>query len=80
MEETVYIQLVDKIMSRYPALDSFRVEAEISPLSQEEAQRCLDWLNSPSPISTNIPSVIQRLFFSTNLVSLLRSNLGYGSF
>jgi hypothetical protein len=80
MEETIHHQLANKITSSYTALDYSMVVAEVSTLSQEEAQLSLDWLSSPAPRSTSIPSFIQRIFFSNNLLSLLRSNLGYGSF
>lgn len=80
MEETVYVQLINKMMSRWNGLDYSIVAAEVISLSEEEAQLSLDWLNNSLTEDNNTPSYIQKYLHSFSMASLLRSNLGYGSF
>ena len=80
MEETIYVQLTDKITSRWSDLDYSIVAAEVVLLSEEEAQISLDWLNNPLSEYNHAPFYIRKYLHSFSIVSLLRSNLGYGSF
>lgn len=80
MEETVYVQLINKMMSRWNGLNYSIVAAEVILLSEEEAQLSLDWLNNSLTEDNHTPSYIQKYLHSFSMVSLLRSNLGYGSF
>lgn len=80
MEETIYHQLVDKITSRWSGLDFSMVVAEVSVLSQEEVQLSLDWFNNPLSKDTEVPFFISKYLVNASVVSLLRSNIGYGCF
>lgn len=80
MEETVYIQLINKIMSTWDGLDYFTVAEEVVLLSEEEAQLSLSWLNNYHQRDNQAPALIRKYLHSFSMVSLLRSNLGYGSF
>ena len=80
MEETVYVKLIYKMMSTWSGLDYSKLSSEVVLLSEEEAQVSLDWLNNPLSEDNHAPSYIRKYLHSFSLVSLLRSNLGYGSF
>lgn len=80
MEETVYIQLINKIMSTWSGLDYSTVAEEVLSLSKVDAQLSLDWLNNPFLEYNQAPAYIRKYLYCFSTVSLLRSNLGYGSF
>ena len=80
MEETVYVQLIDKLTSRWSGLNYSIVAAEVVLLSEEEAQLSLNWLINPLSEYSQPPSYLRKYLYSFSMVSLLRSNLGYGSF
>ena len=80
MEETVYDSLIDKIMSTWNGLDYSKVATDVLRLTKEDAQLSLDWLNNPFSEYNQAPSYLKKYLYSFSMVSLLRSNLGYGSF
>lgn len=80
MEANVKIQLINKIMSTWTGLDYSTVAEEVLLLSKVDAQLSLDWLNNPSLEYNEAPSYLRKYLYRFSTVSLLRSNLGYGSF
>lgn len=80
MEANLKIQLIDKIVRTWNGLDYSTVAEEVLLLSKEEAQLSLDWLNNYPQRDNEAPAYIRKYLYSFSMVSLLRSNLGYGSF
>jgi hypothetical protein len=80
MEETVYVQLINKITKTWNGLDYSIVAAEVLLLSEQEAQLSLNWLNNTLSEYNQAPSYLRKYLYCFSTVSLLRSNLEYGSF